>query len=180
MIFPRRRFLGSSLFVLGSTLTEALTTPLWKWRDPAWWKPQSRLPRNVSGAVCGRGSASRADYPQRVGRHRSQDDPSSRPREADWPSSTTTMTDGWTSISPMEIGSMRIGLRDKRRPLICTRTIATARLPTSRKNRDWGAPVGRPASAWAITTTMDGMIYFAVSGDTTFSSTTTETARLPM
>jgi hypothetical protein len=34
MIFPRRRFLGSSLFMLGSTLTEALATPLWKWREP--------------------------------------------------------------------------------------------------------------------------------------------------
>jgi enediyne biosynthesis protein E4 len=34
MTFPRRRFLGSSLFMLGSTLTDALTTPLWKWRDP--------------------------------------------------------------------------------------------------------------------------------------------------
>jgi hypothetical protein len=34
MIFPRRRFLGSSLFMLSSTLTDALTTPLWKWRDP--------------------------------------------------------------------------------------------------------------------------------------------------
>src|ERR1035438_4024985 len=33
MIFPRRRFLGSSLFVLGSTLTDALATPLWKWRE---------------------------------------------------------------------------------------------------------------------------------------------------
>jgi hypothetical protein len=34
MIFPRRRFLGSSLFMLGSTLTDALATPLWKWNDP--------------------------------------------------------------------------------------------------------------------------------------------------
>ena len=34
MIFPRRRFLGSSLFVLGSTLTDALATPLWKWKNP--------------------------------------------------------------------------------------------------------------------------------------------------
>ena len=32
MIFPRRRFLGSSLFVLGSTLADALMTPLWKWK----------------------------------------------------------------------------------------------------------------------------------------------------
>jgi enediyne biosynthesis protein E4 len=31
MIFPRRRFLGSSLFLLGSNLTEALATPLWRW-----------------------------------------------------------------------------------------------------------------------------------------------------
>ena len=31
MNFPRRRFLGSSLVVLGSTLLDALTTPLWKW-----------------------------------------------------------------------------------------------------------------------------------------------------
>jgi enediyne biosynthesis protein E4 len=34
MNFPRRRFLGSSLFMLGSALTEVLTTPLWRWKDP--------------------------------------------------------------------------------------------------------------------------------------------------
>ena len=28
---PRRRFLGSSLVLLGSTLLDALATPLWKW-----------------------------------------------------------------------------------------------------------------------------------------------------
>jgi len=31
MNFPRRRFLASSLVVLGSTLLDALTTPAWKW-----------------------------------------------------------------------------------------------------------------------------------------------------
>jgi len=31
MIIPRRRFLGSSLFVLGNTLLDTLMTPLWKW-----------------------------------------------------------------------------------------------------------------------------------------------------
>jgi hypothetical protein len=31
MIFPRRRFLGSSLLALGTTLSDALATPLWKW-----------------------------------------------------------------------------------------------------------------------------------------------------
>ncbi len=31
MIIPRRRFLGSSFFVLGSSLLDRLTTPLWAW-----------------------------------------------------------------------------------------------------------------------------------------------------
>ena len=31
MKFPRRRFLSSSLVILGSTLLDALSTPLWKW-----------------------------------------------------------------------------------------------------------------------------------------------------
>jgi hypothetical protein len=35
MHLPRRRFLGSSLCILSSTLTDALATPLWQWRDPA-------------------------------------------------------------------------------------------------------------------------------------------------
>ena len=33
MNIPRRRFLGSSFFVLGSTLLDTLMTPLWKWGD---------------------------------------------------------------------------------------------------------------------------------------------------
>src|SRR6266851_945411 len=32
MNLPRRRFLGSCLLVFGSTLMDALTTPLWRWR----------------------------------------------------------------------------------------------------------------------------------------------------
>jgi enediyne biosynthesis protein E4 len=32
MMFPRRRFLGSSLTVLGTSLLDALVTPLWKWK----------------------------------------------------------------------------------------------------------------------------------------------------
>jgi hypothetical protein len=35
VIFPRRRFLGSSLVVLGSGLLDALATPLWKWNRSA-------------------------------------------------------------------------------------------------------------------------------------------------
>src|SRR4051812_45007039 len=33
MIIPRRRFLGSSLFVMGSSLLDVLSTPLWKLGD---------------------------------------------------------------------------------------------------------------------------------------------------
>src|ERR1700691_6111302 len=33
MITPRRRFLGSSMFVLGSTLLDVLTTPFWRWQN---------------------------------------------------------------------------------------------------------------------------------------------------
>jgi enediyne biosynthesis protein E4 len=35
MNIPRRRFLGSSSFVLGSALLDALSTPLWRWRNSA-------------------------------------------------------------------------------------------------------------------------------------------------
>ena len=35
MNFPRRRFLGSSLVVLGGSLLEALAIPLWKWNRAA-------------------------------------------------------------------------------------------------------------------------------------------------
>ena len=39
MTLPRRHFLGSSLIVLGSTLLDALSTPLWKWRGPTLLEP---------------------------------------------------------------------------------------------------------------------------------------------
>jgi enediyne biosynthesis protein E4 len=39
MNFPRRHFLGSSLLVLGSTLMDAITTPLWRWNRPLLLSP---------------------------------------------------------------------------------------------------------------------------------------------
>jgi enediyne biosynthesis protein E4 len=44
MNFPRRRFLGSSFFLLGSTLMDALTTPLWQWKDPTLVKAATSNP----------------------------------------------------------------------------------------------------------------------------------------
>ena len=33
MMFPRRRFIGASLLVMGGALAEAVTTPLWRWKQ---------------------------------------------------------------------------------------------------------------------------------------------------
>ena len=44
MNFPRRRFLGSSFFLFGSTLMDALTTPLWQWKDPSLIKAATSNP----------------------------------------------------------------------------------------------------------------------------------------
>jgi hypothetical protein len=44
MKFPRRHFLGSSLLVLGSTLMDALTTPLWRWKHPLLLAPSAATP----------------------------------------------------------------------------------------------------------------------------------------
>src|SRR5512142_2729130 len=35
MILPRRRFLGTTGFILGNSLLERLTSPFWALRDPA-------------------------------------------------------------------------------------------------------------------------------------------------
>ncbi len=44
MNLPRRRFLGSSLIVLGGSLLEALTTPLWKWNSPTILQAATKSP----------------------------------------------------------------------------------------------------------------------------------------
>ncbi len=108
--------------------------------------------------------------------------PSLRPREADLPFSILTTTAGLTSTSPMAISSIRIGPREKHRSRICTKTTVTALLQTSPKSRDWAVPAGRPAFAWAITTTTDGTILFCCfwghnilfrnNGDGTFTDVT--------
>jgi hypothetical protein len=49
MNFPRRRFLGSSLVFLGSTLLDALSTPLWRWNRSL--QLQSTQPGNAEPAV---------------------------------------------------------------------------------------------------------------------------------
>ena len=48
MILPRRRFLGSSALLLGSALTEALATPVWKWTDPALLQTATSAPTHAA------------------------------------------------------------------------------------------------------------------------------------
>src|SRR5438046_9934741 len=47
--FGRRHFLGSSSFVLGSTLMDALATPLWRWQRGL--QLQSKVASPTSSAV---------------------------------------------------------------------------------------------------------------------------------
>ena len=49
MVFPRRHFLGSSLVVLGTTLLDALVTPLSRWKGPISLHPAATSP--VTSAV---------------------------------------------------------------------------------------------------------------------------------
>src|SRR5277367_6484650 len=51
MKFPRRRFLGSSLVVLGTTLLDALTTPLWQWKGAQRLAASTSSPSPVSPVV---------------------------------------------------------------------------------------------------------------------------------
>ena len=118
------------------------------------------------------GQRSRPDCSQRVGRHRHKryiiEAKGSGLAFFDYDH------DGWLDIYLTNgIALGRNGRREKRRPRISTKIIATELSPTSPRNRAWRALAGRPASAWATTTTTDGMTCSAVSGDTTFCSTTT-------
>jgi hypothetical protein len=51
MNLPRRHFLGSSLVVLGSTLVDALTTPLWKWSPTLLQAAKGPVPKTVAPHV---------------------------------------------------------------------------------------------------------------------------------
>ncbi|HEY6184790.1 MAG TPA: CRTAC1 family protein [Terriglobales bacterium] len=51
MNLPRRHFLGSSLVVLGSTLLDALTTPLWKWSPTLLQAAKGPVPKTVAPHV---------------------------------------------------------------------------------------------------------------------------------
>jgi hypothetical protein len=175
MNFPRRRFLGSSLVILGSSLLDALTTPLWKWnRSLSLSSTQTGSPEspvqfvnvareaglttpNVWGGadhkryiIEAKGSGlAFFDYDQ----------------------------DGWLDIYLTNgRASMRNGRPVRSRRHISTRTIATGLSPTSRQNPGWRALAGRPAFASVTTITTAGTTCSAASGDTTFSFTTTAMA----
>ena len=62
MKFPRRTFLGNSAVVLGSTLLDALATPLWKWKRTA-LLDTATLQKNVARGFSATHSASQAPSP---------------------------------------------------------------------------------------------------------------------
>lgn len=71
MYLPRRRFLASSLFVLGNALREALATPLWQWTDEdvlaAVKKPAPVSSKRSSTIEFGRGSTGRYYHSECLG-----------------------------------------------------------------------------------------------------------------
>ena len=98
MNLPRRHFLGSSLVVLGSTLLDALTTPVWRWRNSAVVQAATTATASNSPVVF-------VDVAKDAGLtipnvwgaidHKST---SSKPKAAAWLFSITTTTDGLTFI----------------------------------------------------------------------------------
>src|SRR6266576_3105629 len=159
MNFPRRRFLGSSLFLFGSTLMDALTTPLWQWRDPTLVKAATSNPvpspvrfvdvaqqaglkiPNVWGGIDHKRSIIEAkgsglaffDYDH----------------------------DGWLDIYLTNGNRL-----DAHWP--------AGKAPMSLRSQDWALLVGRPVSASATTTMTDGTICFAPFGGVTYCFTTME------
>src|SRR6266576_902075 len=89
---------------------------------------------------------------------------SSKPKAAGSPFSTTTTTDGATSIGPPALASPPNGPQEKRQLHIFTQLIAMAPLLTSPTNRDSRVPAGKPGCASAITTMTAGTISSAVYG----------------
>src|SRR4249920_518150 len=79
----------------------------------------------------------------------------------------------------MEPASTPAGRRAKLRLPTYIKITATELSLTSRKNPASAAQAGKPASAWATTTTTPGTISSAAFGDTTFCFTTMATGHLP-
>ena len=181
MNIPRRRFIGSSLFVLGSTLLDTLTTPLWKWGDRSVvraavsqllrpLRSSSSMWRSMRGSTCptcGAGSTT--------------SESSSRPRAAGL-AFFDYDNDGWLDIY-LTNGSRLDETLARRKSADHPSLQKQSRRNVYRcdgKIRALGAAAGRPAFALATTTTTDGTIYSAPSGDITSSFITTATAPLPM
>src|SRR5579864_2531542 len=174
----RRRFLGSSLIVLGNTILDALTTPLARWGRGTILEAATLPNATASSPVTFVDVAREAglNIPNVWG------DPDHKRYIIEAKGSGLAFfdydNDGWLDIYLTNGTRLNTnGRRDRRPRRTSTRTIATAPSPTLPKSQGSRARAGRPASASATTTTMVGTICSAASGDTTFCFTTTVTAR---
>ena len=199
MNFPRRQFLGTSAVVLGSTLLDAITTPLYRWNKSRELRVGAdsssvHVGADVSSALAEGDVSKPLDSPIQfvdVAREAGLTTPNvwggaDRKRYIIEAKGSGIAffdydQDGWLDIY------LTNGTRfNEKWP--------AGQAPTSRlykNNRDgtftdvteksgMAAPDGRRESASAITTTMAGTIFSAASGDTTFCFITTATAPSPM
>jgi hypothetical protein len=179
MNLPRRHFLGSSLIVLGSTLMDALTTPLWKWQNPAVLQAAAANPAAKSPVTF-------VDVAREAGLNAPNVWGAADHKRYIIEAKGSGLAffdydhDGWLDIYLTNGTHLDGNWPAGKAPLrISTKIIATELSPTLRRNPASGARAGRPASAWATTTTTVGTTYSAVSGDTTSCSTTTATEPSP-
>ena len=179
MILPRRRFLGTSLFALGGTLAEALATPLWKWKNSL----------VVEAAESGPGTApiQFVDVAQQAG----LTTPNVWGGVEHKRSIIETKGSGIAFFDYDNDGWLDIYLTNGNR---LDTHWPVGQAPTSHlyknnrdgtftdvtENLDCAVPAGKQGFALATTTMMDGTTCFAVSGDITFCSVTTEMVLLPM
>src|SRR5207244_9027016 len=115
----RRRFLGSSLIVLGSSLLEALATPLWRWPGTKRLEAAT-LPIPSTSNSPAASPVQFVDVAREAGLTvpnvwggADQKNTSSKRRAADWLFSIMTMTAGSTSISRTEPASIPTGHQAK-------------------------------------------------------------------
>jgi len=175
MNFPRRRFFGSSLVLLGSSLLDALATPVWRWRNglvlqssvtPSATSPVQfvdvaaeaglNVPNVWGGAdhkryiIEAKGSGlAFFDYDQ----------------------------DGWLDI--YFTNGNRLGEKWPKGKEPTSQLFKNNRDGTFTNVTAWRGLAGKLAPVLATTTTTAGTTCFVASGDTTSCSTTTETGLLP-
>jgi hypothetical protein len=113
MLFPRRCFLGSSLFSLVTALTDALATPLWKWKHRLVLEPVAADPEQSPVQFVDVAQLAGLKVPN-YGVALTTSGRSLRPREVESPFSTTTTMAGLMSMAGRnQLLQLALALADK-------------------------------------------------------------------